>query len=80
MLTKKCGIVLIAGLCLVGLSGCSDNKVSAKEEQTMRKQLTQKFDINNVPPNQRSIVEGYMRQYGRVPVAPPSPGATKPTK
>lgn len=77
---RQRGIFLVAAsiVCLLAAmgTGCSDDKVSAAEEEKMKKQMTDKFDINNVPPEQRERVRAFMNM-GRSgpPSAPGAPGA-----
>lgn len=86
---RQRGIFLIAAsmVCVLAVmgTGCGDDKVSAAEEEKMKKQMTDKFDINNVPPEQRERVRAFMNM-GRsgpssgagAPGAAPAPGAAAP--
>ncbi len=51
----------LLGLIVIVSAGCSEQKLSAKDEQQMRKQMTDKFDINRVPPDKRAMVEAMMK-------------------
>lgn len=69
-------------ICLLAVmgTGCGEEKVSAAEEEKMKKQMTEKFDINNVPPEHRERVRGFMNQGRPQPSAPANAGAADAAK
>ncbi|MDX1932269.1 MAG: hypothetical protein SFU56_06665 [Capsulimonadales bacterium] len=76
-----CSLSLLSLLSLLALtSGCGNDKVSAQEEEKMRKQMTQKFDINQVPPEHRDRVRGFMNMGSQKPptAAPSASPSAKP--
>lgn len=66
-------VILILGY--VCSAGCSSDQTSATEEKNLRQQFAKKnFDIKDVPPNERAMVQGYMDRAKKMAAEGKSPG------
>ena len=68
---KTINLVIVTSLAL-GFAGCSSDQPNPAEDKALRNSMAKtKFDINDVPPDKREMVRGFMNQ------KPPSAGGEK---
>jgi hypothetical protein len=75
---KKAMLFPFFGILLGVVLGCSGGDPSAADDKALRKQFAKdKVDINDVPPDQRARVQGFMNRAAEMRAKAQSQGANK---
>lgn len=80
-LGRRSGLAFVGVvLCLILAAGCSEEqKASPKDEAAMRESYQKKgFNVNDIPPEQRERVKGFMKPNNSG--SPPATSSTKPAQ
>lgn len=58
---KIATVIMILAVLIGVVAGCSGGTTAEQDDKELRKQLSKpKIDMNDVPPNQRAMVQGYI--------------------
>ncbi len=75
---NKILIVLVVSMPLVAALGCSSDGPSAAEQKQLKVQFERKnFDIKDVPPERREMVQGFIDRQKQMLAAGKQPGVGK---